>query len=644
MKKLFILFFLIIVLISLSYSYEKIVDYNMKVDFYPQKKLIRGKEIIQWKNSSDKNISELMFHLYLNAFKNEESTFMKEALINLKEKPYFKNKNETGWEKIKLIKVNNIKVNRFFYVQPDDNNTHDRTVLKVHLPFTVKPREIIQIYIEFESKLPKLIARTGYKGKFFLAGQWFPKLGVLQENGVWNCHQFHRNSEFFADFGDFYAEITLPSEYIVAGSGIKKEESKNPDNTKTYVYESKKVHDFAWTAYPFFKLKTKKINKTYPPIDTKVKLYTFNNDKWAVEKYFFITEWALEFFSKKYGKYPYPVITVIDPPPGAERAGGMEYPTFITGGRYSDLISKFFINAVEMITFHEFGHQYWYGMVATNEFEHAWLDEGLNTFSELTGLTKKLGKHNSLVKIGNFHLGDYDLSVISLNNYKFYDPIAKPSWDFFSGSSYSFNSYQRTSLTLLTLKNLFGERAFWNGMRNFFQKYKFSHPKPEDFFQTMGKAMGKKAENFLRDFITKNKYIDYKLEQLISKKHRQPSGTFGETFTKPKKQKNNNSVFYVNRISVVNNGNVFIPVIIKVKFENGKNKIFKWDGKTKWKKYIFNSESKILSAIIDPENKIALDRNIINNSKKLKPNKKPSRFLAGNFSFFFNLVFSIFPL
>ncbi len=644
MKNKFLIFALLIFFIVPLIAYEKVIDYSFKVRLFPEKRTVAGTELIRWKNTSEKEVSELMFHMYINAFKNEDTTFMKEAFINLKSKPYFKKKEETGWEKIKKITVNGEEIKNLYYVQPDDNNPEDRTVLKVVLPFAIKPGETAEINIEFETKLPKLIARTGYNGKFYLVAQWFPKLGVLEKDGTWNCHQFHRHSEFYADFGDYYAEITLPPEYKVAGAGVRENSWKNPNGTKTVVYRSRKVHDFVWSAFPYFVVKTKKIVKSNPPINTEIKLYTYDNAKWAIDRYFKIVEWDLEFFGKRYGMYPYPVITVIDPPPGAERAGGMEYPTFITGGRYSDILSRYLFNAIEMVTFHEFGHQYWYGMVANNEFENAWMDEGLNTFSEIAGLSEKFGYHTSLSNIGSFHLGDYDSAIISVNKNKFYDKIAKFSWQFFNGSSYSFNSYHRTAMTLFTLKNVYGEKLFWKAMREYFQRYKFTHPKPEDFFSTIKEIMGDEAGKFIKEFITENKYLDYSVEEVRSVPMRKPSGTFGDKFIKSEKIKKNKAKKFYNRIGVMRDGNGVLPVEIEVVFENGKKKNLKWDGEGRWKIFEFYSKNSISYVQIDPKGKIALDRNILNNSLRLEEDSKPVKHFSSVFAFMLSALLSIFPL
>ncbi len=621
-------------------------DYTIKVRLFPHEKILRGEEKIIWENSSGKPIDYLLFHMYLNAFSNEESTFIKETPIPYREKPYFKNKLETGWVKINSIKINGESPNRIYYIQPDDGNLSDKTVLKVELDQPVKPGEKLEISIKFKSKLPKIIARTGWNGKFFMVAQWFPKIGVLEKDGSWNCHQFHRNSEFYSDYGEYSVEITVPEEYIVAGVGVLKDSWNNTDKTKTYLFNQKNIHDFSWSAYPYFKIFKKKISSKNPPVDTTIELYTYDSKEWAISRYFKVVENALKFFSSHFGKYPYRKITVIDPPPGAERAGGMEYPTLITGGRFSNFLSKYILNSIEMVTFHEFGHQYWYGIVGSNEFEFPWLDEGLNTFSEIVGLSEFYGKHTSIMnlKLLGINLGDYDSAVISINTNKYYDRINKFSWKFFDGSSYSFNSYHRTAMTLITLKNLYGDEKFYSALREYFKRYSFKHPKPQDFLQVMKEKLGDFAEFFVKKFIFENGTIDYSIETATTKEKRKLSGIYDNTFIKGGKDSLKDKKVYYSEVKVFRQGVSGIPVEVEFYFENGTKKIFKWNGVERWKKFTFYTYSPLMYAKIDPFNKIAIDRNILNNSKRVKPYKNIVKKYSLTFSLIHALSFLLLPL
>ena len=140
------------------------------------------------------------------------------------------------------------------YIQPDDGNKDDKTVVDVHLPKPVAPGEYVQFKIAFQTKFPETQARSGWKRDFVLGGQWFPKVGVCW-HGAWNCHQYHAFTEFFADFGVYDVKLTVPQYEVVGASGVKVGEVNNPDNTKTVAYHGDDIHDFAWTASPRYKVK-----------------------------------------------------------------------------------------------------------------------------------------------------------------------------------------------------------------------------------------------------------------------------------------------------------------------------------------------------------------------------------------------------
>src|SRR5207247_3561361 len=138
-------------------------------------------------------------------------------------------------------------------------------------------------------------------------------------------------------------------------------------------------------------------------------------------------------FEKWYGPYPYKTLTVVDPEPDSA-AGGMEYPTFITGDSSWFMPAGLYVP--ELVVEHEFGHQYWYGMVATNEFEDAWMDEGINSYTECKILDDILGNDKSA--IGLWHLTESDVSQ-QRNGYRSaldFDPLTRFAYQYVNGSSY----------------------------------------------------------------------------------------------------------------------------------------------------------------------------------------------------------------
>ncbi len=600
-------FFLLFLLLNFLYS-DDIVNYRIKAKLIPEKKIIEGEEVIFWKNNTSKPASEIYFHLYLNAFRNELSTFMKESGIER-----FRRKDmEWGYCEIKEIRINGIDLKRkLHYVQPDDGNIYDRTLAKIPLDSPVNPGESFPILIIFESKLPKVLARSGYSRDFFMVAQWFPKIAVLREDG-WNAHQYHRNSEFFANFGTYEVEIRTPQKFIVVASGLKIKEWKE-NGEMVRVFKGDKIHDFAWSASTTHKIFEENFSMKEPEVKTKIILFLERDHLKHKERYMKIIKKSIEFFSKNYGPYPYGTITVVDPPSHALQAGGMEYPTLITAGTTFWLPKG--ILFLELVTLHEFGHQYWYGMCANNEFEEAWLDEGINSYSEVKGMSEIFGEKTSVFNIFGFKFGDIDSQRLSYISIPSLDPIYKKSYEFYSGGSYSVNSYSKSALMLLTLERYLGEEVFSKIMREYFRGWQFKHPETEDFIRVAEGVSGKKLGWFFDSFLFSDGTIDYKVEKIRTKKLRKPEGKIDLKF-----QEEGN---WESEVSIVREGSISFPVNIEILFENGmKIKEF-WDGKERWRKFKYVKPFKVKSVVIDPDEILLLDRNRFNNSMTLKSNFFP---------------------
>ncbi|MEW6457228.1 MAG: M1 family metallopeptidase [Acidobacteriota bacterium] len=630
------------------YGYEKVVDYRIKAQLFPEKKEIKGEEILVWKNVTSNSTDELYFHMYLNAFKNEWTTFIKEAKGIPKK---FKiTEDDWGWIKINSFAINGKELSENFerkarrnpapsgagkasnindkipcrrripanyggvlqYVSSDDGNPYDQTVLKVKLPEAVPPQSSAEVKIDFISKLPRIIARTGFhRDDFFMVAQWFPKIGVLEEKG-WNCHQYHRNSEYYADFGDYEVEIIVPEKYGVVATGKKLKEIKNKDGTISRIFSQDRVHDFAWCASKYHKIFIEDFSLENPPLKTKMILFLHPEHFNQRERYSVALKRAIEFYSKNYGPYPYETITLVDPAPGAMGAGGMEYPTLITAGT-SRVLPKGMLFP-ELVTVHEFGHQFWYGISANNEFEEAWLDEGMNSYSEAKAMTEYWGEKTSVFNFKFFKIGDIDFQRFGVITSRNYDPIYKKSWEYISGGSYGINSYQKPAVMLLTLENYLGKETFSKVMKTYFEIVKFTHPKTEDFIKTAEEVSGKDLRWFFDQVLFGSGSLDYGIESIMTKKVKKPRGKFDVKIEDMKKE------MWESEVTVVRYGEVIFPQEILVVFENGEKVFEKWDGKEKWKKFSYKKPNRVKYAQVDPHNKILLDRNTFNNSKLAKKN------------------------
>ena len=624
MKKTFIIpVFVLAILINLGMTSpcEHIVDYRIKAKLSHEDKMVYGEEVLTWLNSGSVPVSELQFHLYLNAFKNNRSTFMKESGGSHRGFEV----DKEGWGHIDITKIgiqNGADLaSTMEYIQPDDENPDDHTVMRVFLPEPLPAGETITVEIDFRSKLPQVFARSGHKGNFFMVAQWFPKIGVW-ENEDWNCHQYHSNSEFYADFGTFEVEITVPEDFVLGATGKRTKEVTNSDGTVTYTHYQENVHDFAWTACPDFVEIRKPYTLENPPVQTEMIFLVHKAHLKLKDRYEESLRNGLEFYSQNYGAYPYETITLVDPPINALGAGGMEYPTLFTS-----MGSWFFpegIRLPEMVTIHEFGHGYWYGIVASNEFEEAWLDEGINSYSEIKAMNHYYGNDRSMVDLGAVKVSDDVYSHLSIIGLSKLDPIMTKSWKFYSGASYGSNVYAKAALTLLTLEGYIGEDLMAKVMRTYFDRWKFKHPKSEDFFAVAEEVSGQNLDWFFDQFFKTPGQLDYAVSRIRSNEINAPHGIFKGELLEPEETKDElEEKMYKNEVVIRRYGDLYFPQEIKIVFDNGEEIRETWDGRDRWKRYEYIKPFRLKMAQIDPDFKIYLDINRMNNSRLLKPNKIP---------------------
>ncbi|NIR53103.1 M1 family metallopeptidase, partial [candidate division KSB1 bacterium] len=457
----------------------RIANYNIEVKLDPDTRLLDGSEVLIWHNKTNDTITELRFHMYLNAFRNSKSTFMRES--GGLSRGHKIDKDGWGFNDVNRLTVaygtdlrSSIEyihpsdapevmgnptdlTDRLQYIQPDDGNEHDKTVFRVPLPKPLPRGEFVAVNIDFTAKLPSPpFARTGAKKEYFFVGQWFPKIGVYTDKG-WNCHQFHANSEFFADFGVYNVRITVPEENVVGATGIEVEVRNNDDGTATHFYHAEDVHDFAWTTSPEFLEFTDKAQ------DVDVRLLIQPDHANQSQRHLDAARVGVQHFQDWYGDYPFPNLTVVDPRRGAGGSGGMEYPTLITAGTRYGLPKG--LRAVEGVIVHEFGHNYWYHLLASNEFEEAWLDEGINSYTDTQIMNDAYGPKGDLIDFMGIKINELQVHRSGYLSHSELDPIIKKAWEFYSGNSYGISSYSKPAIVLNTLRNYLGTDLMRKVMR-----------------------------------------------------------------------------------------------------------------------------------------------------------------------------------
>lgn len=566
---------------------DRVVSYQMDVQLNVEAKRIKGTEIIRWRNVTSRPTDSLHFHMYLNAFRSSKTTFMRES--GGVHRGFAFEKAKRGYVEIDSLLINGQDFTAGMqFVQPDDGNPHDSTVMVVVLPFQVKPGEEVEIYCRFTSQLPKVFARTGYHEDFFMVGQWFPKLGVLEEKG-WNCHQFHANSEFYADFGVYDVTIGVPAGYVVGATGIPVD-TVETDSLVHYTFRAEDVHDFAWTASPRYR----KITRNIRGVEVELLLQPEHSS--SQERYFEAMEHGLHYFGEWYMPYPYPKITVVDPPLLAFGAGGMEYPMLITGGTIWN-VPSWMRELPEGVTIHEFGHQYFYGILASNEFEEAWLDEGMNTYSTTKIMTLVYGEWEGSVNAGYFKMGPIPSAHFSYIKRQRRGVILQTSWTYPPGG-YSFNSYQKPTLVLLTLEKLLGEETMSKIWKEYFRRFAFKHPRTEDFITVVEEISGKNLESFFNQFVYGDAVVDYRVLSV----------------TNSIEKKDSSGTLYRNEVWITRESDGNLPLEVRLVFENGDTIDQYIDSPQLAQKLEIVKESKIKEVVLDPERKLLLDINWTNNS------------------------------
>ena len=460
----------------------RVVAYTLDAHIDTGKHSLDASETLIYKNLTGQPLTTFPFHLYLNGFQ-PQSSFTAETHFTGGIRDSEKD-NDYPAEKKGSIAISHIDAEGYgdltsamHFTAPDDGNTLDHTVAEVQLPHPLAPNDSITFHLAFHDQFPLSIARNGYKRDFLMGGQWFPKVGVFW-HGAWNCHQYHSTTEFFSDFGTYTVRLTLPRNYVVGATGVPTGEFDNPNNTKTLSFYGEDIHDFAFAASPHFQTTDGTFLSSLGPV--KIHVLSLAAHPQAGPRYLKIMQQTLAQFDRRYGPYPYKILTVIDPEPGSEM-GGMEYPTLFTGD------TSWFepTHLTEVTAEHEFGHQYWYGMVATNEFEDAWLDEGINSYTEVKVLATVLGPQTSFFGRRYANAGDAALERMEYITAADLDPVTRHAWQFRNAASYGGVTYGKTATLLATLEGIVGTPTMDEAMRTYFMRFRFTHPTTEDFLRAL---------------------------------------------------------------------------------------------------------------------------------------------------------------
>jgi len=608
---------------------DRITGYTIDVELDTEAKTVSGSMETYWVNPSEGIVSEIHLHMYLNAFRSNKSTFYRESGGAPGHRAI-----DYGWVDISSIfdaKGNNL-LNSMTYIQPDDNNPDDMTVLRIELNEPASPEDTVWLSMEFTSKLPSNIIRTGFRDDYFFVAQWFPKFGVYEPVGMryaevdgWNCHQFHGQSEFYANHSVYDVSITLPEEYIVGSGGMLIREEVLEGGLKKVVYRAEDIVDFAWTAWPEYLVATDE----WEHVAIRF-LYSPGRED-QVERQMTAVKYALEYFAEHVGPFPWPHLTFVDPPSIGAGSGGMEYTTIFTSGSSPSMPE--YLLSPEMVTVHEFGHAYFMGILANNEFEEPWIDEGINSYFESRIMDHYYGPDKGYINHKQFGISDKFNTIRSYNSSGDNQVInnSVSSWEYPHGT-YGMMSYSKAATWLWTLHGILGEETTDDILKEYYNIWGFKHPSAEDFIDIVNKVVTEKrglefGENmdwFFEQTLYGTGICDYKVDGIIISRIRSFKGLMkSDTGMVLREDPAEGDTLITSTVKLQRRGEVMLPVEILVHFENGEEVLEKWDGKSRYKNFEYTGTEKVLWAKIDPEGKLAMDVDIINNSYTTKPDRVP---------------------
>jgi len=514
--------------------WQQQANYIMDVDIDVKKYKYVGTEEIEYTNNSPDTLKQLFFHLYFNAFQPNSEMDVRSRTIKDADKRVGDRISKLSPKEIGFLKVKELTING-----KNAKTKVSGTILEVILEQPILPNSVSKIKLEFEGQVPKQIRRSGRNNKEGIAlsmTQWYPKLAEYDDEG-WHADPYI-GREFHGVFGNYNIKLKLDNSYTVAGTGVLQNASAvghgYTDDEVTlkkgkkleWHFKAENVHDFAWAADPNY------LHDILPFGDNKKIHFFYKNEKKYQEnwkKLQPVTFQLMDFYEKNIGAYPYPQYSIIQ---GGD--GGMEYAmcTLITGDReYRSLVG---------VTAHEMAHVWFQHILATNEAKNEWMDEGFTTY--ISNLAE-----NEVLQLGENYpnQSSYD-SYYQLANSGIEQPQTTHADRYNYNFAYGASAYSKGAVFLDQLGYIIGEDNLKQTIKNYYNQWKFKHPKPNDFKRIAEKTSNLQLDWYLMDWTQTTNTIDYGIDTVEDAKKR-------------------------TKISLIRTGNMPMPVEVKVDFEDGRS-------------------------------------------------------------------------
>lgn len=510
--------------------FQQNVNYTIDVVLDDKIHGVNGTIDIEYTNNSPDELSFIYFHLWPNAYQYN-TALAQQLKENGNLKMHFAEEEALG-----NIRNLDFKANGKALSWENYNEQEDVAIVRLEKP--LKSGETITISTPFTVKIPRSFSRLGHVGDSYQMTQWYPKPAVYDRNG-WHPMPYLNMGEFYSEFGSFDVKITLPQNYVVGATGVLQTESEkaflnekikmtnaffeqdtflrkhefpaSATEFKTLHYKAEKVHDFAWFADKrFYVQKSEVVLASGQKIDTWAMFTNKEAKLWKKATQYL--DRSVKYYSDRVGEYPYPHATAVQ---SALSAGaGMEYPMITVIGNSGNGYS------LDQVITHEVGHNWFYGILASNERDYPWMDEGMNSYYENAYMKANYEKLQGLADFMPKNIAKIlDVKALRLEQaaYQFqarrseHQAINTPSQDL-TLANYGIGSYTTPTLLFEYLEGYVGTPIFDKTIQAYYEKWKFKHPQPSDLKQILEKETGKNLD-WLFEFINTKKVIDYSLNK-----------------------------------------------------------------------------------------------------------------------------------
>lgn len=622
-----------------------VASYRIEAAWDEERKALAGRETITFVNRTRRPFDDVVLHLYLNGFRNTRSTLYR-AL------PPPSGSDGFGYCELKRVAPSGGEdlTRRASFVGEASDNPEDRTLVRVPLSRPVAPGETLVLEVDFESRLPRGLLRTGWKDDFVLAGQWFPKLARATDEG-WRGRPYHPFTEFFADFGDYDVTLLLPAEVkgrVAATGRIVEESDANAGRVRVRA-RAEDVHDFAFAFSPRFEVRTEKVApKGLPAVE--VRLYLQPDHRRSRERYLRAAREGLALYGGWLGPYPYPALTIVDPPTGSGTEA-MEYPTLFTGG--TSWLSPAAGGEPGALVLHELAHQWFQGVVATDEVSEAHLDEGLASWIAARAVTRLYGPPSPVLEAFGIPIALRSLSrplpegesqeALDQAAFSRSDPVIRESWRALDDAAVRTNAYSRTALLLESVARTTGDQPLRAAVAEYARRFAFRHPTTEDFLDVVGEVAGEEARALLERGWASAGPADYAVTKAETARTRPPAGWIGEGPRRAWAPPVDERGAWESTVVVQRLGEVAWPVEVELRFEGGHVVKRNWDGRGEWIRYRATGP-RLLSAVVDPGRACLLDVNRLNDGLATSPDRTPARALGHRLRFLAQNLLELFAL